>query len=51
MERLLQGWKAMPHAQLNANLNPLTSAKSVMSKLQNLVVTLVNMCIFQMTVM
>ena len=45
---LLQWFKAWSYADLNANLNPSTSAKPVMTKLQNLLIALVNMDIFQM---
>ena len=40
---------AQPHADLNVNFNQSTSAKPVMTQLQNSLVALVNMDIFQMT--
>ena len=42
-----QGWEAWPHTHLNEKLNPSTSAKPVMVKLQNLFVALVNIDTFQ----
>ena len=45
---LLQWSEAWSDADLNANVNPSTSAKPVMPKLQNLLIALVNMDIFQM---
>ena len=45
----IQGWEAWPHLHLDETLNPLTSVKPVMNKLQHVFVALVNVDIFQMT--
>ena len=48
LRQIYQGWEVQSHAHLNANqiLNPSTSAKPFMVKLQNLFVALVNKDIF-----